>query len=838
MMWTLQYAFQRLWRVRLRLVIMSLFLSLGFFGWLTGESAKTSIRGYLAQNAKQILSADITVSARRELKEEELQVLTQKWNGKGEWIKGYEFFGMMTAGTDTRLVLVRVVEDAYPFYGELKLEIPGKTPDLRGQKLWAYDEFKSLFDIQLNQVVKLGESDFTLTNFVSEDKTQTFRLASLAPRVFIHMQDLEKTKLIQFGSTFTATYFFKAKPDQPVALLATELKKSIPDPGVDISNAETLPEEESDPTQRLSDFLGLTSLVALLFSALSLFYLLQVWSLEQQKERGFLRSLGVTNGQLFFLEVFQSVAVAFLSTAVSVGLLLVTKPLIEAALVATMKTQFVLNVSAKEVVLILVSQLALLLALSNPFSRLNHTSVLQLLKNNFVTQQAGLLRFTPLFLLLWPYSIYASQSFRNGSYFFFSLLFIALCLVFFGKLVLFALSKWNFKSWLWSLAAKSLNRQSTASWAFLFTVGLSSALLNLIPQIQSSLENLLSFDELKSRPSLFLFDIQSEQWPDLKLYFEEQSLSPTAVSPMVRARILKINDELYERKELTGSFKSREEEESARSRNRGVNMTYRSSQQSGEKVIEGLPITQAFQEAEKHPGLSIEKRYADRMNLKLQDLVTFDVQGIEIQARVQNIREVKWSRFEPNFFVVMQEGVLNDAPQTLLASLPFLEKQKKSALIRDMAKKFSNVSVIDVERLMDSIVQNLKRVSGALNLMTYLTLLTGLMTLVFLLTAEAQRRAFEIHLIRVLGAQSSDLTRYRLLEVSLLSLISVLVGVGSSFVIAYVIINQVFQVSFTSNTQPAILIVISVLLVCWLVTWITSRRQLKQSSFQFLKRDE
>lgn len=835
--WSLKYTLLRLWRVKARLLVMGFFLALGFFGWLTGESAKSSIRENLAQNAKQILSADLTVSARRELREQEKVDLLNILKDKGEWSKGYEFFGMLSSDQETRLVLIRVVTDSYPYYGTLKLEKNETSSELRGNNLWAYSEFKDLMQLKINQKVRLGDADFTVTNFIEEDKTQTFRLASLAPRVFIHETDLAKTKLLQFGSTFTATYFFKAKENLDLQNITAEIKNKLRDPAIDITSFESLPDDESSPTQRLADFLGLTSLVALLFSALSLFYLLQVWSIEQQKERAFLYSCGIKNSQLFVIEFLQSLAVSFISTLFSVLILLLTKPLLESALESTISTQFNLNFTWREVALVLLSQLLLLIILSNPITQLGRSSVLQLLKNNFVTQQAGLKRFAPLFILLWPFAIVASQSFRNGSYFFLSLLFIAFCLVFFGKVFLSLLSKIQWSSWKWLLATKSMSRQSTASWAFLFTIGLSSALLNLIPQIQGSIENLLSFDELKSRPSLFLFDIQSEQWPELESFLNEKQILPTATSPMVRARILKINDDLYERKEL-GAFKSREEEEAARSRNRGVNMTYRSSQQMGESIIKGLPITRPFQDGDEYPALSLEKRYAERMDLEIGDVLTFDVQGIEVRAKVQNIREVKWSRFEPNFFIVMQDGVLNEAPQTRLSSLPYLSKENKNETIQELAKRFSNVSVIDVERLMDSLIQNLKRISGALNLMTYLTLLTGLMTLIFLLSAEAQRRAFEVHMIHILGANHSDTLKLRLLEVSGLGLISVLVGVVSSTLISYFVVNKIFQVSFVPQFFPAFLIILSVLLICWSVTWINTRRQQNNSSFQFLKRDE
>lgn len=817
---------------------MGFFLSLGFSGWLAGESAQTSIKNYLAQNAKQILSADLTVSVRRELKPDELKAFQQITLNQGEVAKGYEFFAMMTVNEETRLVLVRVIDDSYPFFGELKVDTATKAQDLRNRKLWAYEEFKSLIDLKASQKVTLGDSEFEVIGFITEDKTQTFRLASLAPRVFIHLSDLEKTNLIQFGSTFTSTYFLKVNPDVDVEELSDALKKALPDPGIDVSNYVSLPDEESSPTQRLADFLGLTSLVTLLFSALSLFYLIQVWSIEQQKERALLNTFGVSRLQQFAVELIQSFFVALSSTVISVTLVMLSKPAIELGLKNWMNQSFDLMINWQEILLILVSQFILLIALSNPFSKSKKNSTAELLKNSFITQQSGVLRFAPLFLLIWPYAVLASQSFRNGTYFFLGLLLISLSLIFFGRISISFLSKVTWKSWKTSLAIKSLKRQSTASWAFLFTVGLSSAMLNLIPQIQSSVENLLTFDEIQSRPSLFMFDIQNEQWPELSAYLDSNNIKPTAVSPLVRARILKINNQSFERKELTGQFQSREEEESNRSRNRGVNITYRSYLQSGEGIVSGKEFPMTYDPQQKYAFVSVEKRYAGRIGVSIGDIMTFDVQGIEIEAEVKNLREVKWSRFEPNFFILMQDGILNDAPQTILSSLPYLEGSVKVEMIKGLATKFPNVSVIDVERLMISIIQNLDRIGGALRLMTYLTLLTGLMTILFLLSAESQRRAFEIHLIKILGANSESVVTNRLTEVLILGFISVIVGVSSSFAIAYIVVDQVFQVSFTPNLYPALGIILVVLFVCWAVTRISTRLQLRNQSYSFLRRED
>ena len=44
------------------------------------------------------------------------------------------------------------------------------------------------------------------------------------------------------------------------------------------------------------------------------------------------------------------------------------------------------------------------------------------------------------------------------------------------------------------------------------------------------------------------------------------------------------------------------------------------------------------------------------MRLTLGDIVTWDVQGVEIPTRVTSSRDVNWARFEPNFFAVFDRA--------------------------------------------------------------------------------------------------------------------------------------------------------------------------------------
>src|SRR6185436_1881049 len=66
------------------------------------------------------------------------------------------------------------------------------------------------------------------------------------------------------------------------------------------------------------------------------------------------------------------------------------------------------------------------------------------------------------------------------------------------------------------------------------------------------------------------------------------------------------------------------------------------------------------------PRISVEEELANELGVGIGDRLTWDVQGVMIETRIASLRKVKWARFEPNFFVVFEPGVLDNAPQTFV----------------------------------------------------------------------------------------------------------------------------------------------------------------------------
>ena len=251
------------------------------------------------------------------------------------------------------------------------------------------------------------------------------------------------------------------------------------------------------------------------------------------------------------------------------------------------------------------------------------------------------------------------------------------------------------------LAARSLARNRAGALTGFLAIGLGVLLLTLIPQTHHGLGKEIGLNDPKGNlPSLFLFDLQEEQLKGVQELLEKQGTELGNITPWVRGRIKTIKGLAYER-----SYREEDElnnpDEQRRNafRNRSFNLSYRNHLLESEQLLEGRPFSGRYDAQSGKPAeISVEHKYAEALGLSLGDKMGIEVAGIPIDAVVVNLRRVKWTSFQPNFFVQMQPGVLDQAPKTFLGTLHHLNEDKKQRVQNVLVREFPTVSILDVER--------------------------------------------------------------------------------------------------------------------------------------------
>lgn len=817
-------------------------MSIGLIGFLCLDALKTSIADSSLESSKAVLSADVAVSVRRQLTDQEIQTASEAADlNQVTMGRTHEFFSMVASPKGSRLVQVKAIDETYPFYGKLRLDgnrivQTGDARDIQsGLNVWVYPEVLAQLRTTVGESLKLGDQSFKITGVVEDDGSQTLRLASLAPRVFVGMAQVKKSGLITFGTTMTDSLLFKT-PGEPSVLMG-RLSQAIKEPSIRIESFESAADDTGRPLKYLTDYLGLVSLVALFLAALGSAYLFRSYIFSCYYQIAIFNSLGLAKKEAQKIYLTQIVILALVSSVISLLGASALLPAFTQMLQSLTAMELTLTLPVKTLVLAVVMALVGSWIVSWPFLKPTERILTsQLLQEKSSIQNGANFRvhdlwyFVPGVALYWALAIWQAKSWMVGSLFV-GLFFFALMVIWaLGWAVLWSSGKIKvpFK-WIGRQAFFSLGRRRGASLAAMIALGLGTLLMNLLPQLEASLQQDLSAPKNLKLPALFLFDIQDEQVDPLKSYVSSQNLQLQQLSPLVRARILKVNDQVYERQQQN-EFGTREEEQQVRFRNRGVNLSYREGLSESETLEEGKVFTGPFDPNSGKPAeLSVEQRFADRIGIQLNDTILFDVQGIEILGQVVNLRSVKWNSFQPNFFVQMQPGVLEEAPKTFLASIAGATPEQVAKLQDDLVEKFPNVSMVDVARVIQKVFEISDKMSWSLKLMAALSLIAGFVVLFSIANYEVRRRIWELNLIKILGGNRKQLISLLAIEFGFIGFTAACFGVLMSYSVSFTIARVIFDGAYLIEWQVPLmtigLVTLTSLAIVTVVGWNTVRQR-------------
>jgi putative ABC transport system permease protein len=228
---------------------------------------------------------------------------------------------------------------------------------------------------------------------------------------------------------------------------------------------------------------------------------------------------------------------------------------------------------------------------------------------------------------------------------------------------------------------------------------------------------------------------------------------------------------------------------------------------SGEKLVEGKWFSAAALAGVSDTGeVSFEKEIADELRVRIGDVITWNVQGVEIPSRVTSLREVTWQRFEPNFFAVFATPAMRAAPKQHIILASVKGNSTVAELQRDIVTRYPNVSSVDLSLIRQTIERIVAKVSTAIRFMALFSLAMGIPVLFSAVAATRRDRIREGVLLKTLGATRGQIMRILLAEYALLGLLGSLTGMVLAIGGGWAITHYVFEASFSPAMVPALLI--------------------------------
>ena len=198
--------------------------------------------------------------------------------------------------------------------------------------------------------------------------------------------------------------------------------------------------------------------------------------------------------------------------------------------------------------------------------------------------------------------------------------------------------------------------------------------------------------------------------------------------------------------------------------------------------------------------ISVEQFLADNYDIKLGDTMAFRIGATEIEARVTSIRDVDWSSFEPNFYIIFEPGWLDQFPYTYMTGI-YLPSDK-SQVLNQVINRFANVSVFSADILLAQIRKLIDQVSKAIEAILIILVIAGIIVVVTGVRSTLDERLHECALMRTFGANYKEIMRLVIVEFAILGFISGFLGALGAEVISWYLHTNIFELDYLWN--PAI----------------------------------
>jgi putative ABC transport system permease protein len=339
----------------------------------------------------------------------------------------------------------------------------------------------------------------------------------------------------------------------------------------------------------------------------------------------------------------------------------------------------------------------------------------------------------------------------------------------------------------WRYGLANIVRRDRDSIVQIVAFGLGLTVLLLLALVRDDLLRDWRASLPADAPNYFMINIRPDEARGVQEFFAASGFASTELAPMLRARLVAINEVPVEKL----SFKS---DRATGFVEREANLTWSQELGPGNKIVAG----RWWQRGERSgPQVSVESEYAELLGLKLGDTLTYDIAGELVSGRITSLREVRWDTFKPNFFVVFSPGVLENVTGTLITSV-HVEPAQRPALAQ-LVRQFPEVTIIDIEALLGQVRDVMNKASLAVQYVFLFTLVAGLMVLLAAVQSTRDERRYESAMLRTLGATRSVVFQGVAAEFIVLGALAGLLAAAGATAVGFVLARRVFDLQYSPD---------------------------------------
>jgi putative ABC transport system permease protein len=836
LLWIFTMAWRDSRRGRVRLLLFMSSIVLGIAALVAINSFGVNLRNQVEKEARDLLSADLEVESRQPFDPslqafmDSVGVVTTREIGFGSMV-------LFPASGGTRLVNVRAVEAGFPFYGRLLTDPPEASVQFTHSRKALVDQTLMLqFNAKVGDEIKVGEVIFTIAGSVLKVPGQSGIASSVAPPVFIPLQYMEETNLIQRGSRINYSMYVKYPNGFDKEKVETVIRPRLDAMELNFEDVEGRKQQIGNAYDDMNGFLNLTAFVALLLGCIGVASSVHIYIKEKVASVATLRCIGASGYQAMGIYLVQVFMMGLIGSGIGALLGGAIQYLLPAVFSEILPFRVTTEISWSAVWSGITTGVfaAVLFALA-PLMEIRRVPPLKALRASVEVTERDSIRwlvYGGLLLFVFLFSYLQLDTWKRALAFTLALIVAFGLLTLFSKLVIWLVKRFFPRggSFILRQGLSNLFRPNNQTLVLVVTIGLGTILISSLIMSRQLLMDKIRFSSAgENSPNMVVFDIQDSDIKPISELTQSQGMPVLGTVPIVTMKLHAIEGRTVEdlRKDTTDGVRNWVLD-------REYRVTYRDSLISSEK-ISGGEWRGNVRETGDTVFISVSENMLDDMDVRVGSAVTFNVQGAIIKTIVGSVRKVDFQRVQPNFLIVFPAGVLENAPKFHVLMTRFASPEASAEFQRAVVSKFPNVSIIDLKLILQTVDDVLKKVSFIIEFMALFSLFTGIIVLAGSVILTRYQRIRESVILRTLGAVRKEIFGINALEYfllgSLASLTGMLISVGLNMLLAQYAFNAVL----IPDAIPLLICYLSITLITVLIGLSNTRPVVNKTPLEVLR---
>ncbi|MFW2349439.1 ABC transporter permease [Qipengyuania sp.] len=771
----------------LRLLLVCLFLgtaALAAIGSLTA-----AIEREIESNGRTYLGGDLQVELwQRGLNVEERAALEEL----GTVSAGLRMQAMARHDEEAAPIELKAVDTAYPLYGELRLEDGRTVGPPPADEAWLSPGAADRLGVAPGDTITIGTQQLRVGGMIADEPDRLSEGFQLGPTVIVAENLPQRAGLVAPGSMYQTKTRVRFSGSRDMEAAAEALEKRFPQAGFDIDTADRAAPGTDRFVDRMGEFLTLVGLAALVIAGIGIGGGVTSYLDARRQGIATLKILGATSRDIARIYALQITTAALVGSLAGIAVGIAIVPLLSRALegLLPVSSGFIVDPGAIALALAYGLLVALVFA-APPLLRARHFPAMALMRARVAPlardRQALLLVGGGLAAIVALALLTADNPLLSGG-------FLAGAAAILGLLALLGLAIRKLaatlprpRSPIARNALANLHRPGASTGALVTALGFGLAAFVLLAAVQSAIDGNIERRVPDRAPDYFVLDIPRDRVTEFETLVKQAD--PEAdyrTVPALRGSVLAFGPEGA----MTRTADLDDIPEGAWALRGERGLTYADDIPQGNELTAGN-WWGPFYTGE--PLVSVDEDFAEAAGLKIGDLITFGVLGVERSARIANLRRIDWESMGFNYVFVLSPNALRDAPHNLAATIELSPGTPTGPLLRALVGAFPSASVIEVGGVLEQARAVLEQVGLATLAAASVAVLAGLAVLLGAIAAARAARTYDTVILRVLGADRRQILVMQLIEYAALTGALALVALGIGSFAAWLVVTRLFE---------------------------------------------